>query len=114
MTVRRVLIWEGKPTSDNGRQIVHGALSWEEPLPVVAHVGGDAHVIGRIDNIRREENGSITGEVTLDVQSLYCQADLTDAEWQEPTEEDRLLTVTSGRLRQIVLGDNPAWDKEEM
>jgi hypothetical protein len=115
-----VLIWEGKPTSDSGRQILHGALTWDEPLPVVVNTtSGGTHVIGRIDNIRREETGAITGEVTLLMPgNLYCQADLTNAKWDEPDAEQEDLrqgvTVTQGKVAQIVLGDDPAWPKEEM
>jgi hypothetical protein len=62
-----VLALEGEWTGD-GRCIAHNALRWENlPLPLLCLTSGNygSAVVGRIDDIQRNEGGVITGRGIL-------------------------------------------------
>lgn len=58
---RKVIAWEGEIKLPD-TLIERGALMWEEPLPITAN---DYKVLGFADDLRREEDGSITADLHI-------------------------------------------------
>lgn len=122
--MRRIITWEGVYTIPQ-TFIEKGALTWDnEPLPVTAQNGTE--ILGRATDLRREEDGTITAELTfLDetenqkaAQSLLENGDLSTTIFAKPVTEKRrespneaVRYITAGRIRSIylVLPNQVSW-----
>ena len=114
MLFRAVIAYEGQPTKD-GRLIEAGAVDWKfsQRIPVTSGFEGGT-VIGHAIPTNIEEDGAVmasvyiddedalrrmgepTGSISLGVGLDHLEADVDNAE--SPT-----MTITAGRLRQIVI-----------
>lgn len=115
---RRVLLRPGVPTTDK-RLLAPEGVTWrEEPLPVMAKAGDQATiVIGRVDSIRREPNGDITGDITLILpDTLFPEADMDNVFFDKDNshDDDGNLVIREARLTAVTLGTGPVWEPETM
>lgn len=109
--MRCLLAREGVPTGD-GRLIAQGALELPtEPIPLLVALGGQGHsgsrILGAVSEVRREEDSTITGEVSFPIRGMACEIDVDD---MDADHGENLLTISYGRLRAVTLGLRPCWD----
>lgn len=100
--VQRIrLVMEDVETSD-GRIIQPRALTWRHPIPVTEHRDGYSTVIGSIGEVRREDDGSITG-VTNVTGTLTAYVDHVEWDEHEPG------VMTKGRLAGMSRVHHDGW-----
>lgn len=114
--MRRIITWEGRDTIPQVH-IQKGALTWDkEPLPI--HAQGGVTVLGLATDLRREEDGSITAELTFfdetseqqAAKSIMEHGDMSTTIFAKPVTEKRrespnqsMRYITAGRIRSIYL-----------
>lgn len=102
------LFREGVPSHD-GRVLSN--TTWEEPIPASLRLTG--MIIGTVDQIRRDDEGWVTGVVHTDrdVVGLASEVSVSQATM---LREDETVTIVAARLREVALGDKPVWDGMEI
>jgi hypothetical protein len=75
--MRKIICREG--VEDLGHIFEVGSLQWSDPLPLVWNFSHDniGNVLGRAEDIRREENGEITAEIVFNDSDKAQQARTT-------------------------------------
>lgn len=109
---------EARPTHDD-RLVLPGAITWAgNPVPAMAlpekvtKADGKygSWLVGTVTDLRREDEGWITGELRVsgfDPKGKVAQAALETVEYERT---DDYLAVRKARLAGVVLGDSPCWD----
>lgn len=105
--VRHTIAVEGVPKPD-GRVMQEGALYWNKDVfPIVGT--SSEFPIGEATDIRREADGKITAELSIDLEK-DCQAFVFMDQVCFENEPDRLvvtdLVITNGRLLAVFIGPN--------
>ena len=115
---RGVIGLEGVETTD-GRIIDEGALTWELPIPLIEYVDENytPKPLGAIEKIERDGQ-FLRAEGTLQkvpsgwgLEMGVTNAD-TETDWEAATDPNRQfgrLRTKAGRLRYVMVGDNPCW-----
>ena len=101
---RDLIASEGVPKS-NGRVLKPGALYWDQEVIAVVNAEMD-QIIGKVTDIRKDSNGEVTGEFSMDTRPYDIVLYLTHIEiepWQSPLVITNQV-IKRGRLRAIVLG----------
>jgi len=119
--MREIISWEGEEKL-KGIFIEKDALTWDDKgIPVVWNYEMDRMPMGRATDIRREPDGSITAEITLNDHEdavhagpMLVLGDVGCAIWANEivkTVEDGVQHVSHGNVKAIgvVLRDNLAW-----
>jgi len=94
------LVIEGVESSD-GRWVAPGALVWDAEVPLFNPATQE--LVGLVRDIRREDDGSITGEVAIKIPDEYDPSvNLGDLELDE-SRPDQILAVLKGRIKGVAL-----------
>lgn len=110
---------EGVPTiDDDGRFIEPGSLTWREAVPVTVLLAVDegysqSQAIGIASEFQREDDGTITAELSHPVVGLAPQIEIDNLECQLDRSLDRSLDqthITAGRICAVMLGSHPCWN----
>ena len=125
--MRKIITWEGEEKVP-GIIIEKGALTWgDDPIPVCWNFQYDIeNLLGNATDLRREDDGSITAEITFDEENekqrqakeVLEHGDVTTTVYvTNLAEADRRTTgpkrsVTAGRIRTVnlVMADSVDWD----
>lgn len=103
---RHPILIEGKGALD-GRFVTPGVITWDEPLPVDAYIEGDHHVVGRLDDIRRE-GGVISGRFTNTLDGYVLPADKALSAYLVSVAFQGEV-VTAGRIQGVTVIPQSGW-----
>lgn len=115
--MRRRLYREGVATNDG--RILENTTWSDEPLPLPLMLITDPgspgperfpRLIGMVTEVRREEDGWVTGELTTqeNLDGLACQAEFDQVEVVNQNAD--IIKVSAARLRAVTMGQHPCWD----
>jgi hypothetical protein len=114
--MRMRIVREGEETF-NGSVTWHlaeGSLRWaDEPLPVKIQIGSWKVVVGRMFDLKREADHTITAAVELfcDFGNLKPEVNVAGVEYSDGSWiQSSVYNVQAAEIIDMELGGNPVWD----
>ena len=102
--MRRIISWEGEEKVP-GIFIEKGALVWDERLPVAIN-GLHSMPSGPAEDIRREDDGSITADIQIDVDipdSAEFSIFVNEVALNKEKSVNGFLHITHARAREVFM-----------